>query len=71
MGFARTVTGLMALTSGFYYLTSASTLTDNGKWTLIGVTFVFTTIWVLLGGKQDTRVPVQQAVPVAEVTEDQ
>jgi hypothetical protein len=71
MGFARTVTGLMALTSGFYYLTSASTLTDNGKWTLIGVTFVFTTIWVLLGGKQDARVPIQQSVPVAEVTEEQ
>jgi hypothetical protein len=71
MGFARTVTGLIALTSGFFYLTSASTLTDSGKWTLIGVTFVFTTIWILMGGRQVSRAPVQQAVLKEEVTEEE
>lgn len=71
MGFARTVTGLIALTSGFYYLTSASSLTDNGKWTLIGVTFMFTTIWVLMGGRQVSRTPAQQAVLKEEITEDE
>ena len=71
MGFARTVTGLIALTSGFYYLTSASSLTDNGKWTLIGVTFTFTTIWVLMGGRQVSRVPAQQAVIKEEITENE
>jgi hypothetical protein len=70
MGFARTVIGLIALTSGFFYLTSASTLTDSGKWTLIGVTFAFTTIWVLMGGRKGSRVPVQQVVHNEEITED-
>jgi len=51
MGFARTVTGLIALTSGLFYLTSASGLPDNGKWALIGVTFVFSVGWVLLGNR--------------------
>jgi len=60
MGFARTVIGLSALTSGFYYLTSASSLTDTGKWTLIGLTFAFTTIWVLMGGRGMIKPPVQQ-----------
>ena len=74
MGFARTVTGLIALTSGFYYLTSASSLTDTGKWTLIGLTFAFTTIWVLMGGRERSRIPVQQvatqAVSVEETIEE-
>ena len=70
MGFARTVIGLIALTSGFFYLTSASTLTDSGKWILIGVTFAFTTIWVLMGGRKGSRVPVQQVVHNEEITED-
>ena len=54
MGFARTVTGLISLTSGLYYLTSASSLPDNGKWTLIGVTFVFSMLWVLMGSGKNT-----------------
>jgi len=51
MGFARNVTGLIALSCGLYYLTSASSLTDNGKWTLIGITFLFTTLWVMMGNR--------------------
>ena len=70
MGFARTVIGLIALTSGFYYLTSASSLTDTGKWTLIGLTFAFTTIWVLLGGRERTLLPVQKAPTQVASTEE-
>ena len=70
MGFARTVIGLFALTSGFYYLTSASSLTDTGKWTLIGLTFAFTAIWVLMGGRGRIKSPVQQVVTQAESAEE-
>mgnify|MGYP003326644338 CR=1 FL=1 len=70
MGFARTVIGLIALTSGFFYLTSASSLTDNGKWTLIGVTFAFTTIWVLMGGRGRTLLPVQEVSTQVTSTEE-
>lgn len=70
MGFARTVIGLIALTSGFFYLTSASSLTDNGKWTLIGVTFAFTTIWVLMGGRGRTLLPAQEVSTQVTSTEE-
>ena len=70
MGFARTVIGLIALTSGFFYLTSASSLTDNGKWTLIGITFAFTTIWVLMGGRTRTLLPVQEVTTQVTSTEE-
>jgi len=58
MGFARNVTGLLAVSCGLYYLTSASSLTDNGKWTLIGITFLFTIIWVLMGNRSPKKIPV-------------
>tara|TARA_B100001564_G_scaffold182078_1_gene152914 strand:- start:4776 stop:5702 length:927 start_codon:yes stop_codon:yes gene_type:complete len=58
MGFARNVSALIALSCGLYYLTSASSLTDDGKWTLIGITFLFTIIWVMLGNRSPRRVPV-------------
>lgn len=70
MGFARTVTGLIALTSGFFYLTSASSLTDSGKWTLIGVTFAFTSIWVLMGSRKVPKSPVKPAVLQDSAIED-
>ena len=58
MGFARTVTGLIAITSGIYYMTSASSLPDNGKWTLIGITFAFSVIWVMMGNRNSSTTNV-------------
>ena len=58
MGFARNVIGLLAVSCGLYYLTSASSLTDNGKWTLIGVTFFLTIVWVLMGNRTPKRITV-------------
>ena len=53
MGFLRTLCGLVAASAGIFYLTSASSLSDNGSWTLIGITFGATFAWVLLGGRGD------------------
>ena len=74
MGFARNVTGLIALSCGLYYLTSASSLTDDGKWTLIGITFLFTIIWVMMGNRSPRRVPtnttIQQEIASTEEEEE-
>ena len=51
MGFLRTLCGLVAVSAGIFYLTSASNLSDNGSWSLIGITFAATFGWVLLGGR--------------------
>lgn len=68
MGFLRTLCGLIAVSAGVFYLTSASNLSDNGKWSLIGITFVATFCWVLLGGrgvKTVNKVINQEEVVVA------
>lgn len=70
MGFLRTLCGLVAASAGIFYLTSASSLSDNGSWTLIGITFGATFVWVLLGGrgvKQRAQIPSSQ--PINTVTE--
>jgi hypothetical protein len=41
--------GLVALSAGLFYLTSASSLSDDGKWILIGLTFASASTWVLIG----------------------
>ena len=51
MGFLRTMCGLVALSAGLFYLTSASNLSDNGSWILIGITFASASSWVLIGGR--------------------
>ena len=51
MGFLRTMCGLVAFSAGLFYLTSASSLSDNGKWILIGLTFASASTWVLIGSK--------------------
>ena len=51
MGFLRTVWALVAASAGIFYLTSASSLSSDGRWSLIGVTFVSALLWVLLGGR--------------------
>ena len=51
MGFLRTVCALVAASAGIFYLTSASSLSSDGRWSLIGVTFVSALLWVLLGGR--------------------
>ena len=65
MGFLRTLCGLVAASAGIFYLTSASSLSDNGSWTLIGITFGATFAWVLLGGrgvKQGARIASAQII---------
>ena len=65
MGFLRTLCGLVAVSAGIFYLTSASSLSDNGSWTLIGITFGATFVWVLLGGrgvKQGAQIPSAQPI---------
>jgi len=54
MGFLRTMCGLVALSAGLFYLTSASSLSDDGKWILIGLTFVSASSWVLIGGRPES-----------------
>ena len=49
--FLRTVCALVAASAGIFYLTSASSLSSDGRWSLIGVTFVSALLWVLLGGR--------------------
>ena len=51
MVFLRTVCALVAASAGIFYLTSASSLSSDGRWSLIGVTFVSALLWVLLGGR--------------------
>ena len=51
MGFLRTVCALVAASAGLFSLTSASSLSSDGRWSLIGVTFVSALLWVLLGGR--------------------
>ena len=51
MGFLRTVCALVAASAGIFYLTSASSLSSDGRWSLIGVTFISALLWVLLGGR--------------------
>jgi len=46
--------GLVALSAGLFYLTSASSLSDDGKWILIGLTFVSASSWVLVGGRPES-----------------
>ncbi len=58
MGFLRTLSGLIAVSAGLFYLTSASSLSDDGKWLLIGITFSFTFIWVLLGGRSSNQAQI-------------
>jgi len=70
MGFLRTLCGLVAASAGIFYLTSASSLSDNGSWTMIGITFGATFAWVLLGGRGVKReaqiIPTQPINTVAE-----
>lgn len=63
MGFLRTMCGLVALSAGLFYLTSASSLSDDGKWILIGITFASASSWVLIGGKPEA---VQNQTLVAQ-----
>tara|TARA_B100000459_G_scaffold141843_1_gene101978 strand:+ start:2555 stop:3445 length:891 start_codon:yes stop_codon:yes gene_type:complete len=55
--------GLVALSAGLFYLTSASSLSDEGKWILIGITFASASSWVLIGGRP---VAVQNQTLVAQ-----
>ena len=57
MGFFRTICALVAASAGIFYLTSASSLSSDGKWSLIGVTFIASLMWVLLGGRRVKNSP--------------
>ena len=65
MGFLRTLCGLIGLSSGLFYLTSAPSLSNDGAWILIGTTFAFTCVWVLLGGRDG---PVRQVQSITAST---
>ena len=68
MGFLRTMCGLVALSAGLFYLTSASSLSDDGKWILIGITFASASSWVLIGGRPGT--PRNNNSVTQDATED-
>lgn len=68
MGLLRTMCGLVALSAGLFYLTSASSLSDDGAWILIGITFASTSAWVLIGG--EPRVAQNQTLVAQDNTED-
>ncbi len=68
MGFLRTMCGLVALSAGLFYLTSASSLSDDGKWILIGITFASASSWVLIGGRP--RTPRNHNSVAQDSTED-
>ena len=68
MGFLRTMCGLVALSAGLFYLTSASSLSDDGKWILIGLPFVSASSWVLIGGRP--RTPRNHNSVAQDSTED-
>ena len=79
MGFLRTMCGLVALSAGLFYLTSASSLSDDGKWILIGITFASASSWVLIGGspsaaQNQTLVPqeyIEDLVSSDDLDEDE
>jgi len=60
--------GLVALSAGLFYLTSASSLSDDGKWILIGITFASASSWVLIGGRSGA--PRNHNSVVQDATED-
>ena len=75
MGLLRNLSGLTTLSLGVFYLTSASSLSNDGAWMIIGAIFLSTCVWVFSGGnkrKQISRISSksakQEVVEEAEAT---
>ncbi|MBT7637777.1 MAG: hypothetical protein HN554_02605 [Euryarchaeota archaeon] len=60
MGFARSISGLCALSVAAYYLLKAGELNDNSKWISIAIILAFSFAWIVLGSKKPVA-RVQQA----------
>ena len=73
MGLLRNLSGLTTLSLGVFYLTSASSLSNDGAWMIIGAIFLSTCVWVFSGGnkrKQISRIASKSAKQeVVEETE--
>ena len=71
MGLLRNLSGLTTVSLGVFYLTSASNLSEDGAWIIIGAIFLSSCVWVFSGGnkrKQISRIASKSATQ--EVTED-
>ena len=77
MGLLRNLSGLTTLSLGVFYLTSASSLSNDGAWMIIGAIFLSTCVWVFSGGNKRKQIPriasksaKQEVVEEAEATSD-
>lgn len=71
MGLLRNLSGLSTVSLGVFYLTSASNLSDDGAWMIIGAIFLSTCIWIFSGGKKASQIPrTSRTSAKAEVLED-
>ena len=77
MGLLRNLSGLTTLSLGVFYLTSASSLSNDGAWIIIGAIFLSTFVWVFSGGNKRKQIPriasksaKQEVVEEAEATVD-
>ena len=75
MGLLRNLSGLTTLSLGVFYLTSASSLSNDGAWMIIGTIFLSTCVWVFSGGNKRKQIPriasksaKQEVVEEAEAT---
>lgn len=57
MGLLRNLSGLTTLSLGVFYLTSASSLSNDGAWLIIGAIFLSTCVWVFSGGNKRKQIP--------------
>ena len=57
MGLLRNLSGLTTLSLGVFYLTSASSLSNDGAWMIIGTIFLSTCVWVFSGGNKRKQIP--------------
>ena len=77
MGLLRNLSGLITLSLGVFYLTSASSLSNDGAWMIIGAIFLSTSVWVFSGGNKRKQIPriaskaaKQEVVEETEATDD-
>lgn len=71
MGFARSVTGLCALSVAAYYLLKAGELSDSGKWMSIAIILGCSYIWIVLGSKKPVARAHHANVVAAPIAEPQ
>ena len=78
MGLLRNLSGLTTLSLGVFYLTSASSLSNDGAWMIICAIFLSTCVWVFSGGNKRKQIPriasksaKQEVVEEAEATGEQ